>query len=205
MDWENERAVGWPHRRVAGVDEAGRGAWAGPVIAAAVMLPPDFDPAGLDDSKKLTAAQRETLYARIAAHAEIAVGRRTPEDIDTINILQATMAAMRDAVAGLDHAPAHVLVDGNRLPDASWEATALIKGDARAPSIAAASIVAKVTRDRLMREAHGRFPDYGWDSNKGYGAPAHIRGLEACGITPEHRRSYAPIRAILEQNGGAEI
>src|ERR1700755_971302 len=178
---------------VAGVDEAGRGPLAGPVVAAAVILPATRIPRGLDDSKKLTAATRATLHARIMDRAIVGIGICEAEEIDTLNIYWATMKAMTLAVEALGCDPGHVLVDGNRLPRWSYAATAIVKGDAISLSIAAASIVAKHTRDTIMI-AHGElYPHYGWHSNKGYGAPDHLRALREHGPTPLHRRSFAPV------------
>jgi ribonuclease HII len=181
---------------VAGVDEAGRGPWAGPVVAAAVILDRHNFPAGLNDSKQLSEAARSRLFEALLAQRH-GIAMASVAEIDTLNIHWATMLAMERAVAALGVAPAHVLVDGNRLPRWSHAATAVIKGDGRSLSIAAASIIAKVTRDRLMVALDGEFPGYGWADNKGYGTPAHQRGLAAHGITPHHRKSFAPIKALL--------
>jgi ribonuclease HII len=180
---------------VAGVDEAGRGPWAGPVVAAAVILDRHNFPAGLNDSKQLSEAARSRLFEALLVQHH-GIGIASVEEIDTLNIHWATMRAMERAVAALGVAPSHVLVDGNRLPRWSHAATAIIKGDGRSLSIAAASIIAKVTRDRLMVALDAEFPGYGWADNKGYGTPAHQRGLAAHGITPHHRKSFAPIRAL---------
>ncbi len=198
MDWQFERAHGWPTDLVFGVDEAGRGPWAGPVTAAAICLPADFALA-VNDSKKLTAKRREALFDELVRLPH-GVGEASVAEIDTLNILQATHLAMTRAVDALVAeigVPRHVLVDGNRLPTWAYEASALIGGDALAPSIAAASIIAKVTRDRQMVALDGQFPGYGWASNKGYGAKAHQQGLSALGVSPHHRRSYAPIAKIM--------
>jgi ribonuclease HII len=184
-------------RLVAGVDEVGRGPWAGPVLAAAVILDWDRVPDGLDDSKKLTRIRRETLTRQIREAAHIGFGIVEVEDIDRLNILEASMEAMRRAVAALPMAPAHVLVDGNRLPGLALPATAVVKGDGLSASIAAASIVAKVARDRLMAELAGDFPNYGWERNAGYGTAEHRAGLRTHGLTPHHRRSFAPIAALV--------
>jgi len=178
---------------IAGVDEAGRGPLAGPVVAAAVIL---CDPAigGLDDSKKLSPKRRAEFEAWILAHCTVGIGMASVAEIDSINILQATMLAMARAVAALGIAPAHILVDGNRLPRWQWSAQAVIGGDAIHPCISAASIIAKETRDRMMVAAHRDHPHYGWASNKGYGAPAHLAALRQYGPTPLHRRSFAPVR-----------
>jgi ribonuclease HII len=181
---------------VAGVDEAGRGPWAGPVVAAAVILDRRNFPAGLNDSKKLSEAARTRLSAELLGQWH-GIGIASVAEIDTLNIHWATMLAMERAVAALGVAPAHVLVDGNRLPRWPHAATAIIKGDGRSLSIAAASIIAKVTRDRMMVALDAEFPGYGWAANKGYGTAAHQRGLAEYGVTPHHRRSFAPIRALL--------
>ena len=182
---------------VAGVDEAGRGPLAGPVVAAAVVLPARRVPRGLDDSKKLTAKERARLCALIEERAVVGVGVVEPQEIDTLNIYWATMKAMTLAVdqiaATLGCVPGHVLVDGNRLPRWSYAATALVGGDGLSLSIAAASIVAKHRRDAIMiahAEAH---PHYGWASNKGYGCAAHLAALREHGPSPLHRRSFAPV------------
>lgn len=191
---------------IAGVDEAGRGPWAGPVVAGAAILNRDTLPAdlmaALDDSKKLKAAKREDLFARLADHAVIGVGIASAQEVDDINILQATMTAMARAVAALSVTPAGALIDGNRVPgDLPCPARAVIKGDGLSLSIAAASIVAKVTRDGIMADLDLRYPGYGWQSNAGYGTKAHQAGLARLGVTPQHRKSFAPIRKIL--GGGA--
>ena len=183
---------------VAGIDEAGRGPWAGPVVAAAVILDPDRIPAGLNDSKLLSEQTRERLFVEIASHAQMAVGIGEVGQIDRDNILQATLWAMAAALRALPSRPAAALVDGNRLPPLPCPAEAVIKGDARSLSIAAASIVAKVTRDRLMRQLASDFPGYGWERNKGYGTQEHRSAIAELGVTPQHRRSFAPIRDALQ-------
>ncbi len=198
-DFEFEtRAIKAGHGLIAGVDEAGRGPWAGPVVAAAVILDPDRIPHGLDDSKKLTPARREALFGELAKTAHIAIGLGDVRRIDRDNILNASLWAMGEAVRALGRAPDHVLVDGNRLPGLPCPGQAIIGGDARVLSIAAASIIAKVTRDRIMCELAARHPGYGWERNKGYGTREHRAGLEARGATPHHRTSFAPIRALLQ-------
>ncbi|KQM65492.1 ribonuclease HII [Sphingomonas sp. Leaf17] len=183
---------------VAGVDEAGRGPLAGPVVAAAVILPASGFPDGLNDSKQVKPADRERLFGLLMQCAVVGVGIVEPEEIDRLNILQATMKAMTLAVDALGTAPGHVLVDGNRLPRWHWPATAIVKGDAKSLSIAAASIVAKHTRDQLMLAAALDYPHYDWASNKGYGSPRHLAALRDHGPTPLHRRSFAPVaRAYL--------
>ncbi|HEU0065686.1 MAG TPA: ribonuclease HII [Sphingomonas sp.] len=185
---------------VAGVDEAGRGPLAGPVVAAAVILPAKGVPRGLNDSKQLSAAERERLFGRLQGCAAIGVGIVEPDEIDRINIYWATMKAMTLAVdalaATLGSPPGHVLVDGNRLPRWGHPATAIVGGDAKSLSIAAASIVAKHTRDTIMIAAAKAHPMYEWHSNKGYGCPRHLAALRAHGPSPLHRRSFAPVRAV---------
>jgi ribonuclease HII len=186
------------HRgRVAGVDEAGRGPWAGPVVAAAVVLDRGRVPPGLDDSKRLSQAARARLFAVLQGAAIIGVGQASVAEIDALNIFQATMLAMTRAVAALGCEVDHVLVDGNRLPKWRWPATAIVGGDGQSASIAAASIVAKVTRDRIMAALDSECPGYGWAANKGYGTAEHARGLAALGVSIHHRRSFAPVRARL--------
>lgn len=185
---------------LAGVDEVGRGPLAGPVVAAAVVLPESGWPDGVRDSKKLTPAARERLAALIQDCASVGVGMAGPEEIDHLNIHRATLEAMRRAVAALPVAPAHVLVDGKFLPRLDFPATAVVRGDGRSLAVAAASIVAKVTRDRIMAAAAESHPHYGWASNKGYPAPQHLRALREHGPTPLHRRSFAPVaRANLHR------
>ncbi len=181
---------------VAGVDEAGRGAWAGPVVAAAVILDPRTIPDGLDDSKKLSPARREELMAHLLAVARTGVGRASVGEIDRLNILEATLLAMARAVEALPAAPAHTLIDGNRIPVLACPATAVVRGDATCLSIAAASIVAKVTRDRIMSSLAPGLADYGWQRNAGYGTREHARALERHGVTPHHRRSFAPVARV---------
>ncbi len=177
---------------VAGVDEAGRGPLAGPVVAAAVILC-DGGIAGLDDSKKLSGKRRAVLETEIRARCHFGIGEASVEEIDAINILQATMLAMHRAVEALGLEPARVLVDGNRLPKWRWQAQAVVGGDALHPCISAASIIAKEFRDRLMREAAVAHPHYGWDRNMGYGTKEHLAGLRSHGPSPLHRRSFAPV------------
>ncbi|TZG28818.1 ribonuclease HII [Sphingomonas montanisoli] len=178
---------------LAGVDEAGRGPLAGPVVAAAVILDRDCVPEGINDSKKLNAEARARLCAEIMACARVGVGIASVEEIDEINILWASMLAMERAVAALSVAPAMILVDGNRCPKWSYRSVAVVSGDALCLSIAAASIIAKEERDRIMIEHDAIHPGYGWSSNKGYGTPAHLDGLRRLGPTPLHRRSFAPV------------
>lgn len=181
---------------VAGVDEAGRGPWAGPVVAAAVILNRAQVPEGLNDSKKLTARRREVLFAEIMETAEVGVGIASVDEIDRLNILGANDTAMRRALSDLT--PTKVLIDGNRIPKGlTLDAMSLVKGDGRSLSIAAASIIAKVTRDRILVKLAETYPGYGWERNKGYGTPEHRRALEQLGVTPHHRRSFQPIHNIL--------
>jgi ribonuclease HII len=196
-DDQRERQIGG---RVAGVDEAGRGPWAGPVVAAAVILDPARIPLGLADSKMLRPAARAALFELICADALVGIGEASVAEIDTLNILRANDLAMRRALAALPGpAPDHVLIDGNRIPpDWPGSATALVKGDALSVSIAAASIVAKVHRDQLMARLDSAFPVYGWARNQGYGTAAHAAALAAHGVSPHHRRSFAPVRAYLK-------
>ncbi len=183
---------------IAGVDEAGRGPWAGPVVAAAVILNPDVMPPGLDDSKAMDAVSREWAFAAIMASARVGVGIGDVALIDRDNILQATMFAMVAAVAGLSLAPGLVLIDGNRLPKRlPCAARAIVRGDARCLSIAAASIIAKVTRDRMMVALAAEFPGYGFERHKGYGVPEHKIALAKLGVTPHHRRSFKPVQLAL--------
>jgi len=190
---------------LAGVDEAGCAPLAGPVVAAAVILDRRHFPRGIDDSKNLPIVKREALHARLVKCAAIGVGIASVEEIDTINIYWARMLAMTRAVEALGLEPAWVLVDGNATPRWQRPSKAIVAGDAKCRSIAAASIVAKVTRDRLMA-AHARdYPGYGWETNRGYPTPEHYRGLEAHGVTPLHRRSFAPVREMLARAAQAEL
>ncbi len=185
-------------RLVAGVDEVGRGPLAGPVTAAAVILEPSHVPVGLNDSKKLNATTRERLFDEIVAVAEVSVAHASVAEIDDLNILYASHLAMERAVSGLTHLPDHALIDGNMVPKALiCPATALVKGDGRSLSIASASIVAKVTRDRIMVDLAQQFPGYGWEKNAGYPTPSHKEALMALGVTPHHRRSFKPVHNML--------
>ncbi len=177
---------------LCGVDEAGRGPFAGPVCAAAVILPPDIDIDGLNDSKKLTEKKREALFPIICEKAvAYAIAYATVEEIEEYNILNATMLAMRRAVEGLEILPHHVLIDGNKIPDGlPCSAQYLIKGDALSASVAAASILAKVSRDRLMIELDAQYPEYGFAAHKGYGTKAHCDAILTHGVLPCHRRSF---------------
>lgn len=191
---------------MAGVDEAGRGPLAGPVVAAAVILDDQRPIRGLADSKTLTALKRERLYDQIMARALCcSVAEASVEEIDTHNILQATMIAMRRAVDGLRLKPAKVLVDGNRLPTLSVLAEAIVKGDARVKAISAASILAKVHRDRLCEELHSQFPHYGFAAHKGYGTPEHLEALLRHGACVHHRRSFSPVAAALARMADSRL
>ena len=183
---------------VAGVDEAGRGPLAGPVVAAAVILD-DLRPIkGLADSKVLSARRRERLFDDVRARALcVCIAQASVEEIDRLNILGATLLAMQRAVAGLRLTPHRVVVDGNRLPTLPMPAAALVKGDAKVAAISAASILAKVQRDRLCAELHARWPAYGFDGHKGYPTPAHLQALQRHGACPAHRRSFAPVREAV--------
>jgi len=181
---------------LAGVDEAGCAPLAGPVVAAAVVLDRRSFPRGIDDSKALPAPTREAIFARLQKSARIGVGIASVEEIDRLNIYWARMLAMVRAVEALGFEPAMVLVDGNACPKWDRPSKAIVAGDAKCRSIAAASIVAKVTRDRMMTEYAREHPGYGWETNKGYGTPQHHRALGELGLTPLHRRSFAPVRQL---------
>ncbi len=186
--------------RIAGVDEVGRGPLAGPVFAAAVVLDPARIPPGLADSKVLTARRREALAVLIRDQAEVSIAEASVDEIDSLNILRASHLAMLRALAGLPRRADHALIDGNRLPPGiTCRAEAVVKGDARCLSIAAASIVAKVARDARMVDLAQQYPGYGWERNAGYPAPAHLAALQNLGPTPHHRRSFAPVHKILYQ------
>ncbi|HQR57742.1 MAG TPA: ribonuclease HII [Azonexus sp.] len=187
-----------PSGLVCGIDEAGRGPLAGPVVAAAVILDAERPIAGLDDSKKLGDRKREALALLIRERAVAwAVAEATVEEIDRLNILQATFLAMQRAVAGLGIRPTSALVDGNRCPQLAIPVTAVIKGDGKIASIAAASILAKTVRDAAMRMLHARYPQYGFASHMGYPTATHLRALEAHGVSPVHRRSFGPVARML--------
>jgi ribonuclease HII len=194
-----QRALDWDTvGLVAGVDEAGRGPLAGPVVAAAVILDELQPIAGLNDSKKLTEKRREKLYEEILAKALCcSIAEASVQEIDTLNILQATMLAMRRAVDGLRLKPVKVLVDGNRLPVLDVRAEAIVQGDALVPAISAASILAKVHRDRLCARLHAQYPQYGFDRHKGYGTAEHLQALALHGPSPWHRTSFAPVARSL--------
>jgi ribonuclease HII len=199
LDWD-------PLGLLAGVDEAGRGPLAGPVFAAAVILDDSKRINGLADSKVLTALQRDKLYDRIREKALCcAVGSATVEEIDTLNIFHATMLAMRRAVEGLRLKPVKVLVDGNRLPKLDVLSEAIVGGDAKVKSISAASIIAKVSRDRLLAQLHEEYPQYGFAAHKGYGTPEHLEALRTHGPCIHHRRHFAPVAATFMTTEGARV
>lgn len=191
--------------RVAGVDEAGRGALAGPVVAAAVILDPLRLPQELKgsirDSKQVPPRRREEIAERLPACAEIATGEASAAEVDKLGVVAATLKAMTTAVAGLERPPQAVLIDGMVTPSLSCESRAIVKGDRLSLSIAAASIIAKVTRDRIMSELASQFPVYGWEHNFGYGTVAHLSALIRYGPTPHHRRTFAPVRATISVRG----
>ena len=186
--------------RVAGVDEVGRGPLAGPVTAAAVILDAEHIPEGLNDSKALTAKRRAVLHDAILEVAEVSVAHASVEEIDEINILRAAHLAMERALAGLSKPACMALIDGNMIPrNCSGPARAVIRGDGLCVSIAAASIVAKIRRDRIMWDLAQQFPGYGWETNVGYGSKSHMAALQNLGVTPHHRRSFKPVHNILYQ------
>lgn len=183
---------------VAGVDEVGRGPLAGPVTAAAVILNPDAIPEGLNDSKALTATRRDHLHDLLLDCAEVSIAHASVAEIDSLNILRASHLAMERAIAGLRTRPDHVLIDGNMIPRGlTVSAQSIIKGDAVSMSISAASIVAKVCRDRIMVDLAQQHPGYGWETNMGYGSKSHIAALQNLGVTPHHRRSFRPVHNML--------
>ena len=197
LDWQ---LPGPSSGLVAGVDEAGRGPLAGPVVAAAVILDSRARIRGLADSKVLTPLRRDRLYDEIRDKAlALAIAEASVEEIDRLNILQATLLAMRRAVEGLRLVPQHVLVDGNRLPVLRMPATAIVRGDATVPAISAASILAKVHRDRQCEALHAQWPAYGFATHKGYPTAAHLQALREHGACPAHRRSFGPVRAALDR------
>ncbi|WP_218924816.1 ribonuclease HII [Bacillus sp. AFS015802] len=197
--YENElRLQGFT--RIAGIDEVGRGPLAGPVVTAAVILPSDFYLAGLNDSKKLSEVKREEFYAYIEEHAiALGVGMVHAAEIDSINIYQATKKAMNEAVVHLEVQPDYLLIDAMNI-QSPYPSQSIIKGDAKSISIAAASIVAKVTRDRLMKEYAETYPGYAFEKNAGYGTKEHLMGLEKLGVTPLHRKSFSPVKELHESD-----
>ena len=197
FDFEDHLRLSGAHR-IAGVDEAGRGPLAGPVVAAAVVLDLASVPEGLKDSKLLTAKKRSALFEMILTCAEVGVGLASVAEIDEFNILRASHLAMNRAIAELDVAPDHVLIDGNLVPrDLTLSATAVVKGDSLSLSIAAASIVAKTRRDAIMWDLAQQYPGYGWERNQGYPTKCHKEALRNLGVTPHHRRSFKPVHNML--------
>ncbi|MEM7172249.1 MAG: ribonuclease HII [Pseudomonadota bacterium] len=203
-DFSHEQRLGQSNKcRVVGIDEAGRGPWAGPVVAAALWLNPETTPTDLlsqlNDSKKLSALKREAIYTALTGHswAVFGVGHASVAEIDCLNILQASLLAMSRAVTNLPFTPQKALVDGNKLPRLLCPAESVIKGDSASFSIAGASIIAKVTRDRIMSELAQDHPEYAWEKNQGYGTAHHQEAIKQVGITPHHRRSFRPIRDTL--------
>jgi ribonuclease HII len=195
----NLEAITGSHHRVAGVDEAGRGPLAGPVVVAAVMLPASYTLPGLDDSKRLGVETREKLFPLIISEAvSHAIEIVDIEEIEQLNILRATLTGMQRAVRGLQPSPTLTLVDGNRAPELDCEVHTIIEGDHWVPAISAASILAKVTRDEIMQRYHDEYPQYGFDHNKGYPTPEHLRCLKEHGPCPIHRKTFAPVREALE-------
>ncbi|MDO6440839.1 ribonuclease HII [Marinobacter sp. 2_MG-2023] len=189
-------------RLLAGVDEVGRGPLVGAVVTAAVILDPERPITGLADSKKLTEKKRNALYDEILEHATAwSLGRCEASEIDQINIYQATMIAMERAVAGLGVSPEYVLVDGNKCPEWHWPSEPVVKGDSRVEAISAASILAKVTRDREMEAFELKYPGFGFAQHKGYPTPVHLEALFRLGVTPEHRKSFRPVQEAIEQVG----
>ena len=198
--WHEAQARAAGYLRIAGVDEVGRGPMAGPVTAAAVILDPLRIPAGLDDSKTLSKTRRAALCTALMGCAQVSIAHATVAEIDEINILRAAHLAMERAIAGLDPAPDIALIDGNLIPRGlSVPARAIIKGDALCQSISAASIVAKICRDRIMRDLAQHYPGYGWETNAGYPSKSHKAALQNLGVTPHHRRSFKPVHNILYQ------
>jgi ribonuclease HII len=185
--------------RIIGIDEAGRGPWAGPVVAGAVMWPEGATlPDALNDSKKLSAKKRDALYDIVTTQAHYSIGIASAAEIDQMNILQATLLAMQRAYDALNVTPDCALIDGNKTPSLPCPAQAIVKGDGKSPSIAAASIIAKVTRDRMMADLARTYPEYGFERHAGYGTAQHSHALAEHGPCPAHRRSFAPIRTLIE-------
>jgi len=198
LDSYEEELLSRGCRTIVGVDEAGRGPLAGPVIAAAVHIPFDVQIEGIDDSKKLTAKKRAELYRLLVEHPQvvIGIGRMDSDEIDRINILQATFAAMLNAVEKLPLTPDHLLIDGHMSPRTQLATTPLVGGDGKSRLIGAASIIAKHVRDQIMLEYHAKWPEYGFDSHKGYGTKKHLDALKMLGVLPIHRHSFAPVRTV---------
>jgi ribonuclease HII len=196
----NERDIGWPKKLIAGIDEAGRGPWAGPVVSAAVILNEKNIPDGLNDSKKLSEKKRLSLYSSIYNFHSVGVGISSIEEIDSMNVLQATFLSMKRAVEDLNPQPEYILVDGNLDPGLNFKTKCIIKGDSISISIAAASVIAKVTRDNLMLKLDKEFPNYNWKKNKGYGTAEHRNALELHGPCKYHRKSFSPINKMLGVN-----
>ena len=182
---------------IIGVDEVGRGPWAGPVTACAVILNPDNIPHGLNDSKKLNVVRRNELFLKIMESSLVSCVHVDVEEIDKINILQASLLSMKRAILGLNIAPKSILVDGNKLPDLEYKMYPIVKGDSKSVSIAAASIIAKVYRDKLMEDLSIQYPGYYWEKNSGYGTKQHLLALNNLGVTPIHRKTFAPIYNML--------
>jgi len=195
-----ERALGWPLKLIAGIDEAGRGPWAGPVVSAVVILNEKNIPDGLNDSKKISEKKRLSLYSSIYNFHSVGVGISSIEEIDRMNVLQATFLSMNRAVEDLNPQPEYILVDGNLDPGLNFKTKCIIKGDSISISIAAASVIAKVTRDNLMLKLDKEFPNYNWKKNKGYGTAEHRNALELHGPCKYHRKSFSPINKMLGVN-----
>ena len=195
-----EKDFGWPNKLIAGVDEAGRGPWAGPVVSAAVVLNKKNIPSDLNDSKKISEKKRQSLYSSIYNSHFVGVGISSIEEIDNLNILQATFLSMKRALDNLDCSIDAILVDGNLDPGFDHKTECIVKGDSISFSIAAASIIAKVTRDNLMSKIHKEFPNYNWKRNKGYGTKEHRNALEMYGPCKYHRKSFSPINKMLGLN-----
>ena len=196
----NERDIGWPKKLIAGIDEAGRGPWAGPVVSAAVILNEKNIPDGLNDSKKLSEKKRLSLYSSIYNFHFVGVGISSIEEIDSMNVLQATFLSMKRAVEDLNPQPEYILVDGNLDPGLNFKTKCIIKGDSISISIAAASVIAKVTRDNLMLKLDKEFPNYNWKKNKGYGTAEHRNAIELHGPCKYHRKSFSTINKMLGVN-----
>ncbi|MGI9392572.1 MAG: ribonuclease HII [Parvibaculales bacterium] len=196
-DFSHEYALNLPLSHIAGIDEVGRGPLAGPVIAAACVLPPYAEQLDIRDSKKLGEKKREALAEELRSISEWGIGEASPSEIEELNILQASLLAMKRAIFALPSLPKYVLIDGNHIPDISIPARAIIKGDDRSLTIAAASIIAKTHRDKLMKKLAEKYPQYGWETNSGYPTRQHQEAVKKYGVTRHHRRSFAPIRNIL--------